>query len=173
VRGLLVATALALYASRGAEASCVADLQGKDASALVASMSSDEEWLSKGVGCYSEDPEGYPDRCDWETEIVKDSRLSNGRRLIELTSDHKTGSGNWHSIHIYGCVADRPRALFRGSWLYGASVEAITDSQVVVIHGAWKDGDPQCCPSERATEVFVWDAARGEYLHGSSTRMGP
>ena len=135
-------------------------------------MSSDDEWLSKGVGCYSEEPVDFPDRCDWETEIVKDSHFSN-RRLIELTSNHKTGSGNWYSVHVYGCVADRPRVLFHGRWLYGATIETITDSRLVVTHGVWKDGDAMCCPSERVREVLVWDAARGEYAHSSSAPADP
>ncbi|MGR8940484.1 MAG: hypothetical protein ACU83P_02735 [Gammaproteobacteria bacterium] len=136
-----------------------------DAEALVTAMEvrSPESVLWHGSGCYSEDAEA-PDRCDWRTEIKADEPLGEERRLVVLSSSHKTGSGARDFVRIYGCSGGQLNVLFQDQFIYGVSVEESTPGRLVLISARWAADDPQCCPSARVRQTFIWDARQGRYV---------
>jgi len=166
VRGLLsscMAASVIFGVSPATSASCLADLMSQDANALVASMegaSSPHLW--HGSGCYSD--QGDPNACDWATEIKADERIGADRRLVILNSSHRTGSGAWDYVRVYGCSAGQLELLFEEKFLYGVSKEEVSPEEIVLVAGYWRSGDPNCCPSARARHTLRWDSQKGRYL---------
>lgn len=169
---ILTAACIGLGLCRAASASCAAELMAQEANQLLATMEADQPdtVLAHGAGCYSDDP-ANPGVCDWNTEIKTDTHIGNERRLLVLTSNHRTGSGAWDLIRIYGCVAERPRLLFRERFLYGTAIEQSSAERLVLVSGAWTDGDPSCCPTGRIRQTFVWEPKHSGYVWRHSQRL--
>ncbi|HEY6298751.1 MAG TPA: hypothetical protein VIW95_03820 [Candidatus Binatus sp.] len=70
-----------------------------------------------GQGCYESDKV-----CDWYVEVDDDRMISADRRLISFGSDHRTGTGTWGYLYVFGCVAGQIRAIYRGDFLQGGGV---------------------------------------------------
>src|SRR5258708_35317599 len=48
--------------------------------------------------------------------------ISADRRLISFGSDHRTGTGTWGYVYVFGCVAGQIRTIYGGDFLQGGGV---------------------------------------------------
>jgi hypothetical protein len=70
-----------------------------------------------GQGCYESDKV-----CDWYVEVDDDRMISADRRLHSFGSDHRTGTGTWGYLYVFGCVAGQVRTIYGGDFLQGGGV---------------------------------------------------
>jgi hypothetical protein len=73
--------------------------------------------FTHGQGCYESDKV-----CDWYVEVDDDRMISADRRLISFGSDHRTGTGTWGYLYVFGCVAGQVRTIYGGDFLQGGGV---------------------------------------------------
>jgi hypothetical protein len=73
--------------------------------------------FTHGQGCYESEKV-----CDWYVEVDDDRMISADRRLISFGSDHRTGTGTWGYLYVFGCVAGQVRTIYGGDFLQGGGV---------------------------------------------------
>jgi hypothetical protein len=73
--------------------------------------------FTHGQGCYESDK-----ACDWYVEVDDDRMISADRRLVSFGSDHRTGTGTWGYLYVFGCVAGQIRTIYGGDFLQGGGV---------------------------------------------------
>lgn len=143
-------------------ASCPGDLFSMDVSDLPGQRTV--------PGCSSDAP-GKSGQCDWHTTVQKDASIGSVRRLVLLSSDHKTGSGSRQHLTVFGCVDDKPSIVLERHYTNGARIEQVDDKNIIVLSGAWARGDPECCPSSEIRQVFTWSPSNNRYIMENSTQV--
>jgi hypothetical protein len=106
--------------------------------------------FTHGLGCYSIDPQHYPDQCEWFVEVDEDRMISADRRLIVFDSDHRAGTGTWGYVYVFGCVAGQIRTVYGGDFLQGGgvvepavperSIEPTPALTAQILSGSWGEG---------------------------------
>src|SRR5262249_50699237 len=107
-----------------------------------------------GMGCYSWDPDGHPEQCEWEMTLSTD-RMIGDRRLIVVGRNHLGGSGAWGDVFVFGCVADHLGTLFHEMFEYGPMDIDVSTDAVTIIAAGWAN-DPHCCPSRADQLTYGW-----------------
>jgi len=114
--------------------------------------------FTHGQGCYESDKV-----CDWYVEVDDDRMITADRRLISFDSDHRTGTGTWGYVYVFGCVAGQIRTIYGGDFLQGGgvvepaapqpSIEPTPAPTTQMLPGFWhevgvpKSGNPTMQPS--------------------------
>jgi hypothetical protein len=117
---------------------------------------------SHGTGCYAEEKDSK--ECDWEVTIEEDRNIADDLRLIVVSSNHMTGSGEWSDLLVLGCRAGKVTPLFHDVFLYGVDVEEASADKLVLTSLSWGDSDARCCPSMKEHQVYVWSKQAQKYV---------
>jgi len=118
-----------------------------------------DEGLSHGFGCYSVDPDTFPDQCEWKYSLETDRMLGDDRRLLVVFANHVGGSGSWTHVSVFGCLAGRVGTLFHQPDVAGGVVDASADALVLseLFRGA------RDARGERRTG-YAWNGRLGNYV---------
>jgi hypothetical protein len=130
-----------------------------------------DEGLSHGFGCYSVDPDAFPDQCEWKYSLTTDRMLGDARRLLVVFANHVGGSGSWSRVSVFGCLAGRVGTLFDQPDVEGGVADASPDA-LVLSEGYRSARDAGCCPSGERRTTYAWTARLGTYVV-RDVRFGP
>jgi hypothetical protein len=138
------------------------DLRTAKASRLM----STSQLYPHGTGCYPEDAEDEPDskECDWKVSVGEDRKIGNDRRLVVVSREHMTGSGEWADLIVYGCRSGKVAEIFTGSYLYGTDIKEASPDRLVLVVGKWTLNDPRCCPSMEERRIYLWNNQKQTYV---------
>ncbi len=94
--------------------------------------------------------------CDWKIEVDDDQIIGGGRRMIIVTSDHITGTGEWNAVMVFGCK-DGHVAMSFADESQSLSVDEATASTLALTY----QGDKRL--------IYKWNPTRRsyEFNHGA------
>jgi len=125
-----------------------------------------------GMGCYSADPENYPDQCEWKMTLAADRMIGDDRRLVVVGRDHRGGSGAWNDVFVFGCVSGCLGTLLYETFEYGPSSDVEVSADAVALSTPGWANDPHCCPSREDRLTYAWSALLQSYVL-RSVRFAP
>jgi hypothetical protein len=116
--------------------------------------------------------EGAPHTPEWEDNFTDDFILRPIQdvtiRVLVITRDHVGGTGTGTYSVAYVCDRGRLKRVHKESH-DGGGFQKISESQVSITYGVWKEKDPHCCPSMTRKDTYTWSLEKGIFVLESST----